>query len=985
MSIVMSFELNKTYGTQNEDVAKKNKYNSIQVKQNVVTNNNEGQIHDYIAEFSESTSSSGNTFSNTHSLRNVGNGGNNLHGKFHKLNNDIGQVYYKSYSVSLSLSQYTDLTTKTSAPVFDWMFSGSKYEEIYNEEKAHHATAISYNPTQFETFQTSAMQQDQFGAGTSDPDKFSSATYTVTDNIYSKDSVDYDAFEEMNQNIQDGYNNTRDPNFSKVYDIIKPEITNWVNNGTTITFDIKLPYMAKFFDGMWRDYYDDSYYRLGEWFGLLEGYDTSYSYYEYTFSSIKIRFYNDYEITGSEDAKFYTGDRVYNADDSFLFEKGVYYSGAGTLPAKFASEIYENYQNGKTSLDIKYPLGPIYDDMDNQLYYVKNVGIVRKLGDKYYDADGNIVVPADEESISENFCPEEGMKCIVTKGGTPIEKNDDSGDIQYYYVQNANMGYDGVALNELTLVESNTESDTYTVLFDTPEHCTMRVNYYIDAYHPSVDISTGASVKKGGYLYIYFTFDTHYGLPQYKIYINGQPVGIDLSYIGTRWKWYITGNATIVAPVQYLGGKYLFLNLDDGISLNSGSHLVDGMEIYTNQELELSASIAEGYTAQLFINGEEYPDFVDSYGIHKNITVYDKDIHISIPSEFMGVTSDISQDVLDYFTITRVSSVYSDNSITNIVANTQLYKEDVIKFTTNQSNYILTVNGSPVSTNTNITVTGDIVIRAYVGQQTLENLTWDEIDTISKTGYASNILTVGDTKTFSTTEGYNLTARIVGFNKDKDTNNNWVGITFDIEEVLPSGVVMNQTQTNSGGWGASYMRNTIMPQIYDTLPSALKNVIKTVRKKSVIEAGEYASGDVIEWTNDKLWLFSDAEIYPYTMSTDYSPPSEYTIDCYNLWANNTTASDRKKLVAGANHSSAWWTRSIFFARPQNDHGTIIHIQGWDTRFKMVMGRMYDLNDEAWTDRASGYSRYEEANKSYGYVFYVYNPEQTIGISFGFCI
>lgn len=67
--------------------------------------------------------------------------------------------------------------------------------------------------------------------------------------------------------------------------------------------------------------------------------------------------------------------------------------------------------------------------------------------------------------------------------------------------------------------------------------------------------------------------------------------------------------------------------------------------------------------------------------------------------------------------------------------------------------------------------------------------------------------------------------------------------------------VMNTTNINSGGWDRSYMRKTICPAFYNTLPSAWRSVIVPCTKYT--DNTGNASGSVstnVTTTSDNIWL-----------------------------------------------------------------------------------------------------------------------------------
>ena len=125
------------------------------------------------------------------------------------------------------------------------------------------------------------------------------------------------------------------------------------------------------------------------------------------------------------------------------------------------------------------------------------------------------------------------------------------------------------------------------------------------------------------------------------------------------------------------------------------------------------------------------------------------------------------------------------------------------------------------------------------------------------------------------------------------------GITFQLVDCLNQTANMNSSNTNAGGWNSSAMR-TRMSTYLSQLPATLRNVIKTVNKRT--SAGNQSSS--IQTTQDKLFLLSEIEIFG---ATTYSFAGEGTQYEYYA-AGNTTI---KKVNGSAN---SWWERS-----PRSDY------------------------------------------------------------------
>lgn len=211
----------------------------------------------------------------------------------------------------------------------------------------------------------------------------------------------------------------------------------------------------------------------------------------------------------------------------------------------------------------------------------------------------------------------------------------------------------------------------------------------------------------------------------------------------------------------------------------------------------------------------------------------------------------------------------------------------------------------------------------------LETAGWDVIDSISKSGNAASLWSVGDKKTINI-DGTDYQFQIIGFNHDDKTSGGKAGITFQMVDCMNATAQMNSSNTNSGGWGSCAMRNSVLSSILSRLPADLQKVIKNVNKPT--SAGNQSAN--INTTSDKLFLLSEVEIFG---STTYSKSGEGSQYAYYKAGNS-----KVKKVNGA--ASDWWERS--------PHG------GGSTIFCYVS--------------SNGNATYDGASNSYG-------------VAFGFCI
>lgn len=198
-------------------------------------------------------------------------------------------------------------------------------------------------------------------------------------------------------------------------------------------------------------------------------------------------------------------------------------------------------------------------------------------------------------------------------------------------------------------------------------------------------------------------------------------------------------------------------------------------------------------------------------------------------------------------------------------------------------------------------VIGIVYVYPFVVGATLEATSWDNIAAVSKLGQAPNYWKVGDKKNI-TVNGVTYAAQIIGFDHDTlttaDGSRTKAGITFQMVDCLSTTYYMNSSNTNSGGWNGSYMKKTVMTTLLNQLPAALKNVLKSVNKRSGTGGGS-TSGT--QTTNDKLFLLSEVEIFG---TTTYSVPGEGTQYAYYKAGNSTV----KKVNGSAN---SWWERSPY--------------------------------------------------------------------------
>ena len=226
-------------------------------------------------------------------------------------------------------------------------------------------------------------------------------------------------------------------------------------------------------------------------------------------------------------------------------------------------------------------------------------------------------------------------------------------------------------------------------------------------------------------------------------------------------------------------------------------------------------------------------------------------------------------------------------------------------------------------------VIGIVYVYPFTIGDNLNDTDWADIDICGRLGMAQQFFKVGDSKTVNI-GGTNYEVQIIGFNHDDNVSGGKAAYSFQLVDCLNQTQQMNTSNTNTGGWNGSAMRGR-MSTYKSQLPATLRNVIKTVKKKSGTGGG---SSSGTQQTNDDLFLLSEIEIFG---TTTYSVAGEGTqYEWYK--AGNSRI---KKVNGSANF---WWERSPY--------------SGNTNYFCIVNG--------------SGNATYSAASSSFG-------------VSFGFCV
>lgn len=914
--MILSLDLKKSYGQTNTDIAKKNKINQINIS---------------VKTLEESSDDSGSFSLPTQTLTSEDNTNKKIVSTDYKtliwksvwvststsnFPSFIGNVLYKDYTVTIDLSdtQYSTLKTIKTAPECSVLFSGTRYKLSSNKNHVviskvgttEKQVDIDYSEIMYALTNNvdlvhglDNLTTDGFWGETTWTE-----TNSIVNNLYGENNEN--AYSEIISFVQDGANNTN-TSFLSLSENIKPIIRTWENDENTIVATISIPSKVYLFGSETGYIYGSIPDMDLKLHSDLVYSDANMFKYEFTSASIILP---DYK-SSSETKTYYSGNRVYNANNSDLFTSNIHLKDTkyativhpdGTIEYRydkyynenFADEIYERYQNGKLMLDITYPVSEIKDISGLDVVFSSRYGLLTKIGERFFDTDGNEVVLSTDDKYSSHIQIPEGTLCNVLINGRQAYTNPD-GSAKYFIVQTSDFSYSGILTNKLTLSETtikdtNTfdrlswaELDAIGEFGELGKYVSVGDRKYVtlsDANqsdnaksiplvvlgfnHDNLSSETGKSgmtIGMEGILSYGQHFDENEKTPtSWRNSDIRSSLSNDLSYLPTDLQKIIKSiNKT---SIQDSASKKIYSTTEDKLFLLSLTEILGSEYIKSDSTLNNHYGADEGsryeywYTVK---NGQNAED-------RKK---YDYITYQTIDGErILSPQPWWTRSVSVGYSLPLDALIGSDGSITN---------------------YAVT-NASGVSYAFCI---GEKKYSDYKGS--LENATWSDISILSVSGKAQQVFKIGDTKNITLIDGTQIELVIIGLYHDiLSSDASKVGITFAMKDTNSNITsIINNTATNTGSWEQSYIRNTTIANLFDKLPDDLKSVIKTVNK--LTSAGEKSS--TIITTKDRLWIPSCVEL---TGNEEYVISGEGTQYEYYKNSIHLNTSDTK------------WTRSPYY-------------------------------------------------------------------------
>lgn len=175
--------------------------------------------------------------------------------------------------------------------------------------------------------------------------------------------------------------------------------------------------------------------------------------------------------------------------------------------------------------------------------------------------------------------------------------------------------------------------------------------------------------------------------------------------------------------------------------------------------------------------------------------------------------------------------------------------------------------------------------------------TTTEIQAIAKSGMASQYWAIGDYHKITMTDGEEIEVAIADFNHDVTPGGVTIPVTLVMKNCFKATRVMNNSNTNVGGWTNSNFRTSTLPSILSNFPDEWQNIMTTAQKKTA-QGGDSNSATIVT-SDDKVWLLSPVEL---TGASSPGYAGEGTL--YPIFTDNASRIKRVNNVV-----NQYWTRS----------------------------------------------------------------------------
>ena len=259
-----------------------------------------------------------------------------------------------------------------------------------------------------------------------------------------------------------------------------------------------------------------------------------------------------------------------------------------------------------------------------------------------------------------------------------------------------------------------------------------------------------------------------------------------------------------------------------------------------------------------------------------------------------GTCESISQAPISDMTIAKKISI--ESGITHKYTFTILFKETNTNQNYNQGKKFSGVLGIEETSRFTLDDWNTIVENVKSGNTSMYKV-GDTKEVNLGTTYGTHTLRIANTSTPSECSGTGFSQTACGF-------------VLEFADIITTHK-MNDTNTNVGGWPATTMRTFVNNDIYNAIPSEIKNAIIST---TVVSGHGSTSGEENFTSTDKLYLLSTAEVWAQgssnTINNDTARDVTRQLDYYS---NLGTSTSNYSGAIKKNGTSAtdWWLRAAY--------------------------------------------------------------------------
>ena len=346
---------------------------------------------------------------------------------------------------------------------------------------------------------------------------------------------------------------------------------------------------------------------------------------------------------------------------------------------------------------------------------------------------------------------------------------------------------------------------------------------------------------------------------------------------------------------------YKVVSSTGNVSEGSFKDIADNkLLIYDSDFIETNKSIT--YTLYIWLRYVEDPTINLASLLGTSVNAY-VSVNGTDTKESTSCTFDSSKKISYVVT-------FMDKSGKNVVESRKVSSGSTLGNVPDNVVYVNKKDGTGTEYTSTSTITDDLML--YYLKLDFASDSWATIATNVRNDKGGNY-TIGDTKEIDMGTYGTHTLRIANTSTPSECSTSGFsqtacGFVLEFADIITTHK-MNDTRTNVGGWPATSMRTFVNNDIYNALPSELRNAIIDT---TVVSGHGSTSGETNFTSTDKLYLLSTAEVWAQgssnTMNDDTARDLTRQLDYYkNLGTSTSNYSGAIK--KNGTSDSYWWLRA----------------------------------------------------------------------------